>query len=75
MSFSGYPEAFVWTCDKCGCEAWFKPRDFFACVEELKARRWGFSPPRGDDDWGHTCGRCRKSLAQVLAIPLKKVGQ
>jgi hypothetical protein len=26
MSFAEFPEAFVWTCDKCGYEAWFKPR-------------------------------------------------
>lgn len=58
MSFAEFPEAFIWTCDECGYEVWFKPRNFFACVEELKARRWGFSPPQGDEDWGHTCGRC-----------------
>ena len=75
MSFSECPEAFVWTCDKCGYEVWFKPRNFWACVEELKARRWGFIPPHGGDDWEHTCGRCRKTLAEILKMPLKQVGQ
>ena len=75
MSFEEYPEAFLWRCDNCGYEVAFKPHDFWACVAELKARRWGFSPPHDGDDWGHTCGRCRKTSAQVLAMPLKKVGQ
>ena len=75
MSFEEYPEAFLWRCDKCGYEVAFKPNDFWACVAELKARRWGFSPPREGEDWTHTCGRCRKSLAEVLKMPLKQVGQ
>jgi hypothetical protein len=74
MSFEEHDDCFLWRCDKCGHEALFPPKDFWDCVAELKARRWGFTPPHGGDDWEHTCGRCRKSLAEVLKMPLKQVG-
>ena len=41
-------------------------------------KKWLMAKPpvmQGDDDWGHTCGRCRKTLAQVLAMPVRKVRQ
>jgi len=74
MSFEEHDDCFLWRSDKCGHEAVFPPKDFWDCVAELKSRRWGFSPPHGDDDWGHTCGRCRKTSAEVLAMPLKQQG-
>jgi hypothetical protein len=74
MSFEEHPDCFIWRCDKCGHEAVFPPNDFWDCVAELKARRWGFSPPQGGDDWSHYCGRCRKPLAEVLKMTLKQSG-
>ena len=57
MSFEEWEDCFIWRCDECGHIAAFKPNDFWACVDELKSRGWGFS--REEGDWTHSCGRCR----------------
>lgn len=64
MSFEDREDCFLWRCDGKGCDRFvaFKPHDFYACVAELKAREWSFSPPDyGPDggDWEHYCQRCQ----------------
>jgi hypothetical protein len=51
----------------------FKPHDFYGCVAELKSRGWGFMR-QDDGSWTHSCPRHRKSLAEVLKMPLKQSG-
>jgi hypothetical protein len=35
----------------------------------LKARRWLFE--RDQDGWGHTCARCKKTMAaEILSMPV-----
>jgi hypothetical protein len=77
MSFEEWSDCFIWRCDKCGHEVVFKPHDFWGCVAELKSRGWGFSREDGEDgySWSHSCPRHRKTLAQVLAMPLKQTGR
>jgi 4-hydroxyphenylpyruvate dioxygenase-like putative hemolysin len=78
MSFEEHEDYFIWFCDTEGCDhfAAFKPHDFFACVDELKARGWGFSPPsRGDyeDDWSHKCPKHRRQLGELLKMKFSEV--
>jgi hypothetical protein len=78
MSFEEFDCCFVWRCDEQGCDrfAAFKPHSFFACVDELKARGWGFIPPSRDgheDDWSHRCPKHRKRLADVLKMKFSEV--
>jgi hypothetical protein len=80
MSFEEHSDCFLWRCDGKDCEkeVLFKPHDFMGCVAELRSRGWSFHL---DEDtgregsgrqWSHYCGRCRKSLAEVLRMPLKQ---
>jgi hypothetical protein len=73
MSFEEHDDCFLWSCDNCGHEIAFKPHDFYGCVAELKARGWLIT--HDDERWVHRCARCRKSLAELLKMPLKQVGQ
>jgi hypothetical protein len=66
MSFEEWGDCFIWTCDECGHIAAFKPNDFWACVDELKSRGWGFS--REEGDWTHSCGRCRHKHRQTSIL-------
>jgi hypothetical protein len=75
MSFEEYNDCFIWACDEKGCDRLvaFKPHDFFACVDELKARGWGFIR-QDDGDWSHRCPKHRKRLADVLKGTFGKTG-
>jgi hypothetical protein len=68
MSFEEYDDCFIWRCDERGCgrEVIFPPKDFWDCVAELKSRGWGFSPPEGEIDWTHCCGRCRSKRPSIM---------
>jgi hypothetical protein len=68
MSFEEFEDCFIWECDACGLKATFPPGDFWGAVAQLKTRRWEFE--RDEEGWGHKCGRCRKTGAQILAMPL-----
>jgi hypothetical protein len=74
MSFYEYDDAFIWRCDKCLHEAVFAPGNFWSCVAELKARRWGFI--RGEGDWDHRCPECRKkseeNVGEMVLVPKKR---
>jgi hypothetical protein len=71
VSFEEWDIAFLWRCDTCGYEVAFKPRNFYACVDELKERGWLFSleEETGHEGWGrtwhHYCQRCRRGRQQT----------
>lgn len=73
MSFQEFEDAFVWTCDRCGLRAEFPPNDFWGALAQLKSRRWEID--RDEEGWGHVCGRCRKTGAEILDMPVKRVGR
>jgi hypothetical protein len=69
VSFEEFDDCFVWQCDRCGLKATFPPGNFWGAVAELKARRWLFE--RDQDGWGHTCARCKKTMAaEILEMPV-----
>jgi hypothetical protein len=70
MSFNEYEDCFVWACDGDNCErrAMFPPDSFWSALRELKSRGWLVD--RGKDGWWHYCPRCRKTGAEVLAMPV-----
>jgi hypothetical protein len=76
MSFFEHDDCFIWRCDKCLNEAVFAPGNFWSCVAELKARRWGFI--RGEGDWDHRCPECRKAseenVSEMVLVPKKRSG-
>jgi hypothetical protein len=71
MSFYEHEDCFVWQCDHCQRQAEFPPRNFYACVDELKARGWSFS--RGSEgEWSHRCKSCQRSAKEILNEPFLK---
>jgi hypothetical protein len=79
LSFEEHERWFIWFCGEPNCDRYaaFRPHDFFECVEELKARGWGFMPPtRGEygDDWEHRCPKHRKRLADIVKGTFKQAG-
>jgi hypothetical protein len=66
MSFTEFPDCFVWTCDQCDLEVTFAPTDFSGCVAELKMRQWRFY--NDDGEWNHTCGRCNYKNRQTSLL-------
>lgn len=70
MAFDEYEDSFVWRCDRCGCSVQFPPNDFWGALAEIKSRGWEIS--RDEEGWGHVCRRCRKTGAQILAMPAKR---
>lgn len=61
--FTEYEDCFVWSCDTCHKEVFFKPNNFMDCVAELHARGWIFT--RDDPTWRHTCQRCQYKHQQT----------
>ena len=74
MTFREYDDCFLWFCDKCHHQAIFPLGDFWACVAELKARRWEFI--RGEGDWDHRCPECKKksevNVSEMVLVPKKR---
>jgi hypothetical protein len=75
MTMEETKSAFIWTCDRCGVAAEFPALSFWHAVDELKARRWQFIKDNdygaeGEGDWTHYCGKCRKTSAEIMAMPV-----
>jgi hypothetical protein len=72
MSFDESKDGFVWQCDRCGLVAEFPPVGFWRALDELKARGWRMTREDGEDGycWTHHCGRCRKTGAEILDMPV-----
>jgi hypothetical protein len=66
MSFEEFEDCFVWRCEKCRLEAVFPPGNFWACVAELKARRWSFTRDDESRVWTHYCWKCRNAVAAEI---------
>jgi hypothetical protein len=73
MAFDEFEDCFVWKCDRCGCKAVFPPGNFWAALAELKSRGWEID--RDEDGWGHTCRKCRKTSAELMSMPVRRVGR
>jgi hypothetical protein len=77
MSFEEYNDCFIWSCDEKGCDRLvaFKPNNFFACVDELKAMGWSFIH-HDDGDWSHSCGNCnrKRRRTNIMDRSFKTVG-
>jgi hypothetical protein len=69
MSFEETKAGFFWTCDRCRLVAEFPPVGFWHAVSELKARNWEFIRDH-EGAWSHHCGKCRKTGAEILAMPV-----
>jgi hypothetical protein len=69
MAFEEFEDCFVWRCDTCAKSAIFPPDDFWRALRELKSRGWLVE--RWENEWAHTCAKCRKSSAEILDRPVR----
>jgi hypothetical protein len=74
MSFEEHDDCFVWQCNRCGRKAIFPPNNFWGALPELKSRGWEIDRTY-DGGWSHTCGRCRKTGAEILEMPVVMKGR
>jgi hypothetical protein len=73
MSFEEHDDCFIWLCEK----SVFPPGNFWACVAELKSRRWSFTRDDENGVWTHYCWKCRNAVeAEILnmTIPARRRG-
>jgi hypothetical protein len=71
MSFDEYEDCLVWRCDRCNQKAVFPPNSFWDGLAEIKSRGWEID--RDEDGWTHICKKCRKTGAEIMSMPVKRV--